>query len=81
MKVAAFCLCSIAILTLPGVLAQQTGAPNQSWDALRQLQAGEKLEVEKKTGKRRFQGSLSACQTRNWLSCARERTRASAAMK
>ena len=58
MKVAAFCLCWIVILTLSGVLAQQAGAPNQSWDALRQLQAGEKLEVEKKTGKKKVPGKF-----------------------
>jgi hypothetical protein len=56
MKVAAFCLCWIVILTLPGVRAQQAGAPNQSWDVLRQFQGGEKLEVEKKTGKKKLSG-------------------------
>ncbi len=58
MKVAAFCLCWIVILTLHGVLAQQAGAPNQSWDALRQLQGGEKLEVEKKAGKKKVSGKF-----------------------
>jgi hypothetical protein len=56
MKVAAFWLCWIVILTLPGVRAQQAGAPNQSWDALRQLQGGEKLELVKKTGKKKLSG-------------------------
>jgi hypothetical protein len=56
MKFAAFCLCWILILTLPGVRAQQAGAPNQSWDVLRQFQGGEKLEVEKKTGKKKLSG-------------------------
>jgi hypothetical protein len=56
MKVAAFCLCWIVILTLPGVRAQLAGAPNQSWDVLRQFQGGEKLEVEKKTGKKKLSG-------------------------
>jgi hypothetical protein len=58
MKVAAFCLCWIVILTLPGVRAQLAGAPNQSWDVLRQFQGGEKLEVEKKTGKKKLSGKF-----------------------
>jgi len=41
------------ILTAPGVMAQQGAAPYQSWDALRQLQAGDKLRVERKAGKKR----------------------------
>lgn len=81
MKITAFCLCWLLILTAPGVMAQQPTtpnqsstvpnqsptAPNQSWDLLGQLQAGEKREVEiKKPAKRRYRGSLSACPTRNW---------------
>lgn len=58
MKIFAFCLCWILILTAPGVMAQQTAAPNQSWDLLRQLQAGEKLEVERKTGKKKVSGKF-----------------------
>src|SRR5262245_2224857 len=56
MKIAAFCLCWVLILTAPGLMAQQGAAPNQSWDVLRQLQGGEKLEVEKKTGKKKLSG-------------------------
>src|SRR5262245_52072752 len=56
MKIAAFCLCWALILTAPGVMAQQTAAPSKSWDVLRQLQGGEKLEVEKKTGKKKVSG-------------------------
>jgi hypothetical protein len=56
MKIVAFILCWALILTAPGVMAQQTGAPSQSWDVLRQLQGGEKLEVEKKTGKKKLSG-------------------------
>lgn len=52
MKIAAFCLCWLLILTAPGVMAQQGVAPHQSWDILRLLQAGEKLRVERKTGKK-----------------------------
>jgi hypothetical protein len=59
MKITAFCLCWLSILTAPSVMAQQPTtpnqssiAPNQSWDVLRQLQAGEKLRVERKTGKK-----------------------------
>jgi hypothetical protein len=52
MKVTAICLCWLLILTAPGVMAQQPPVPNQSWDALRQLQAGEKLEVERKAAKK-----------------------------
>src|SRR5262245_54070249 len=57
MRIAAFNLCLILILTAPVVVAQQTPTQNQSWDALRQLQAGEKLRVERKTGKK-FSGNL-----------------------
>lgn len=58
MKIFAFCLCWILILTAPGVMAQQIAAPNQSWDLLRQLQAGEKLEVERKTAKKKLSGKF-----------------------
>ena len=58
MKIAAFCLCWALILTAPCVMAQQTAAPSQSWDVLRQLQGGEKLEVEKKTGKKKVSGKF-----------------------
>jgi hypothetical protein len=58
MKIAAFCLSWLLILTAHGALAQQTVAPNQSWDLLQQLQAGEKLEVERKTGKKKVSGKL-----------------------
>src|SRR5262245_9285227 len=58
MKIVALCLCWALILTAPGVMAQQGAAPNQSWDVLRQLQGGEKLEVEKKTGKKKVSGRL-----------------------
>jgi len=56
MKIATFCLFWLLVLTAPGVMAQQGAAPNQSWDVLRQLQGGEKLEVEKKTGKKKVSG-------------------------
>jgi len=58
MKITAFCLCWLLILTAPGVMAQQPTAPNQSWDVLRQLQAGEKIEVERKTGKKKLSGKF-----------------------
>lgn len=57
MRITAFSLCWILILTAPVVVAQQNPTRNQSWDALRQLQAGEKLQVEKKIGKK-FSGKL-----------------------
>jgi hypothetical protein len=56
MKIVAFILFLVLILTAPGVMAQQGHAPNQSWDFLRQLQGGEKLEVEKKTSKKKLSG-------------------------
>jgi len=37
---------------------QSSTVPNQSWDALRQLQTGEKLKVERKAGKKRGSGEL-----------------------
>jgi hypothetical protein len=58
MKIVALCLCWLLILTAPGVMAQQTAAPNQSWDALRLLQAGEKIEVEIKVGKKKRSGKF-----------------------
>lgn len=72
MKITAFCLCWLLILTAPGVLAQQPTtpsqsstapnqsptAPNQSWELLRQLQAGEDIEVERKTGKKKVSGNF-----------------------
>jgi hypothetical protein len=63
MKNLAFCLCWVLICATPGVMAQQTATPNQSWDVLRQLRAGQKLKVDRK---KRSQGSLSACPTRCW---------------
>ena len=48
MKIVAFCLCWVLIGATPGVMAQQTVTPNQSWDVLRQLQAGEKIEGREK---------------------------------
>jgi len=58
MKIAAICLCWILTLTAPGVMAQQPTAPNQSWDVLRQLKAGEKIEVERKTDKKKLSGKF-----------------------
>jgi len=58
MKIFAFCLCWILILTAPGVMAQQTAAPNQSWDVLRHFQSGEKLKVERKIGKKKISGKF-----------------------
>ena len=57
MKVVAFCLCWIVILTLPGVRAQQAGAPTQSWDVLRQTTVTGNLRVERKDGKK-FSGEI-----------------------
>jgi hypothetical protein len=58
MKIVALCLCWVLIFTAPGVMAQQTISPNQSWDALRQLLAGEKVEVERKTVKKKVSGKV-----------------------
>jgi hypothetical protein len=58
MKIVAFCLCWVLIGATPGVMAQQTAAPNQSWDILRQLQAREKIDVERKTGKKKLLGKF-----------------------
>ncbi len=58
MKIVAFCLCWLLVLTAPGVMAQQTITPNQSWDVLRQLQAREKLEVERKVDKKKVSGKF-----------------------
>ena len=58
MKITAFCLCWLLILTAPGVMAQQPTAPNQSWDVLRQLKAEEKIEVERKTDEKKLSGKF-----------------------
>jgi len=58
MKISALCLCWLLILTAPGVTAQQTTASNQSWDVLRQLRAGEKIAVERKTGRKKVSGKF-----------------------
>ena len=58
MKIAAFCLCWVLIGATPGVMAQQTADPNHSWDLLRQLQVGEKIEVERKTAKKKLSGKF-----------------------
>jgi hypothetical protein len=58
MKIAAFFLCWTVVLTAPGVMAQQTIIPNQSWDVLRQLRAGAKVEVERKVVKKKVSGKL-----------------------
>jgi hypothetical protein len=60
MKNLVFCLCWVLIGATPGVMAQQTAAPNQSWDVLRQLPAGEKIEVERKTSKKKISGKMAA---------------------
>jgi hypothetical protein len=58
MKIVAFCLCWVLIGATPGVMAQQTAAPHQSWDVLRQLQAGEKIQVDRKTVKKKLSGKF-----------------------
>ncbi len=58
MKIAAFCLCWVLIGSTQGVMAQQTALPHQSWDVLRQLQAGEKIQVDRKTVKKKLSGNF-----------------------
>ena len=57
MKITAFCLCWLLILTAPGVMAQRTNAPSQSWDVLRQMAVTGDLRVERKDGKK-FSGEI-----------------------
>jgi hypothetical protein len=67
-KISAFFLCLVLILTASGVMAQQGAAasvtaqqntvPNQSWDLLRQLRSGERLLVERKTVNKRVSGEF-----------------------
>jgi hypothetical protein len=57
MKITTFCVCWLLILTAPGVMAQQAGAPNQSWDVLRQMAVVGNLRVERKDGKK-FSGEI-----------------------
>jgi hypothetical protein len=59
MKITAFCLCCFLILNAPGVMAQQPTASNQSWDELRQLRVGEKIEVERKTVSKKVSGNFA----------------------
>lgn len=58
MKIVAFCLCWVLIGATPGVMAQQTVPPHQSWDVLRQLQVGEKIQVDRKTVKKKLSGKF-----------------------
>ena len=65
MKIAALCLCWGLIYIAPEVMAQQTTTPNlsstaanQSWDLLRQLRPGDRIEVERKTGKKKVSGKF-----------------------
>ena len=58
MKITVICLCSLLILTAPGVMAQQPTVTNQPWDVLRQLQPGRKLEIESKTIKKKVSGKF-----------------------
>jgi hypothetical protein len=58
MKIVAFCLFWVLIGVTPGVMAQQTAPPHQSWDVLRQLQVGEKIQIERKTGKKKLSGKF-----------------------
>jgi hypothetical protein len=64
MKITAFCVCWLLILTAPGVMAQQTTtpnqsstAPNQSWGELRRMLVTGNLRVERKDGKK-FSGEI-----------------------
>jgi hypothetical protein len=64
MKITAFCLCWLLILTAPGAMAQQattpnqsSKAPNQSWDELRQMLVTGNLRLERKDGKK-FSGEI-----------------------
>ena len=58
MKITAFYLCWLLILTAPGVMAQQTTGPNQSWDVLRQMPVTGSLRVERKDGKKKVSGKF-----------------------
>jgi len=58
MKIVAFCLCWVLIGATPSVMAQQTVPPHQSWDVLRQLQVGEKIQVDRKTVKKKLSGKF-----------------------
>jgi hypothetical protein len=58
MKIAAFCLCWVLIGSTQGVMTQQTALPHQSWDVLRQLQVGEKIQVDRKTVKKKLSGKF-----------------------
>ncbi len=58
-KTISILLCWVLILTSPGVLAQQSAPPNQSWDVLKQNVSAGKVMVEKKNGKK-FSGQLNS---------------------
>ena len=45
-KTISILLCWVLILTSPGVLAQQSAPPNQSWDVLKQNVSAGKVMVE-----------------------------------
>lgn len=57
MKIAAFCLCWLLILSAPGALARQANAPNQSWDVLRKTLVSGDVQVER-NDRRKFSGKV-----------------------
>lgn len=58
-KTISILLCWVLILISPGVLAQQTAPPNQSWDILKQTLTAGRVMVKKKTGKK-FSGRFNS---------------------
>jgi hypothetical protein len=58
MKLVAFCMCCVLILIAPGVMAQQPTDPIHSWDVMSQFQRGEKIEVQRKIGRRVYTGEI-----------------------
>jgi hypothetical protein len=52
MKIAAYCLCWIVILTTPGVRAQQVAAVYQSWEEMSQTLTQGKLQIVRADGKK-----------------------------
>jgi outer membrane protein assembly factor BamB len=57
------CLCWTAILTTPGVMAQQATTAYQSWEEMRQTLAQGKLQIERADGKKITGEMLSVSDT------------------
>lgn len=64
---ALFGCCLLTLISVRGALAQGTNTPPQTWDAVQQTPAGEKLSVQTRDGKKVLGDMVSASDTTLWL--------------